>query len=223
MRWHDLAFFHWRIDAALLRPLVPAGLEIDCHDGSAWVGLVPFGMDRVRVRGLPPIPTTHAFAECNVRTYVSRDGIAGVWFFSLDAASWLAVKLARAFFHLNYLHARMSLRRSGDRIDYAVARHHQREATLSCAWQAGAAVTGRRPGDLLTFLTERYVLFAADGGGRLYRGSVWHHPWALRHAEVIALDDRLVAAAGLSVDPRSAPVVHHADSLDVEVWRVGRV
>ena len=86
--WHNLLFAHWPIDAArlrTLRPLIPAALEIDTFDGEAWIGVVPFRMSGVRLRGTPALPTLSAFPELNVRTYVKRDGKPGVWFFSLDA------------------------------------------------------------------------------------------------------------------------------------------
>ena len=53
MRWHDLLFAHWPIHAGVLRPLVPAGLELDTFDGAAWLGVVPFGNARLRPLGLP--------------------------------------------------------------------------------------------------------------------------------------------------------------------------
>src|SRR4051794_22172166 len=87
MRWEDLLFAHWRIEPGLLRPHIPSGLELDLFDGAAWLGVVPFRMANTRLRVLPPMPGTSAFPELNVRTYVTRDGKPGVWFFSLDAGS----------------------------------------------------------------------------------------------------------------------------------------
>ena len=112
-RWHDLLFAHWRCAAGDLRPLIPAPLEIETFDGSAWIGVIPFYMSGVRMRGMPPIPTAHAFLELNVRTYVTLDGRPGVWFFSLDAASSLAVIGARLGIRLPYFRAAMRRRRDG--------------------------------------------------------------------------------------------------------------
>lgn len=95
--WGKLLFMHWAIDPELLRPLIPSQLSIDTLDGKAWIGVVPFTMWGIRASFLPPIPGTSAFHELNVRTYVHYQGVPGVWFFSLDAASKLAV-WARALF-----------------------------------------------------------------------------------------------------------------------------
>jgi uncharacterized protein len=105
--WHDMLFAHWRIDAALLRPHIPTRLEIDPFQGQAWVAVVPFRMSGVRLRATPALPALSAFAELNVRTYVVADQKPGVWFFSLDAGSPLAVVIARAWLHLPYFRARM--------------------------------------------------------------------------------------------------------------------
>ncbi len=118
MSWHDLLFAHAPVPVAALRAVVPAGLELDTFDGVAWLGVVPFRMTRVGPRVLPPLPGLHAFPELNVRTYVTRDGRPGVWFFSLDAANRLAVWTARRFFHLPYFHAAMTCRADGDGIEH---------------------------------------------------------------------------------------------------------
>ena len=106
--WHDLLFAHWRVEEATLRRHIPAELEIDTYEGQAWLGVVPFRMSGVRLRGTPAIPWLSAFPELNVRTYVVADGKPGVWFFSLDAGNRIAVAIARAWFHLPYFRARMS-------------------------------------------------------------------------------------------------------------------
>jgi uncharacterized protein YqjF (DUF2071 family) len=67
-RWNDLLFAHWPVPAAQIGRLLPEGLAVDTFDGSAWVGIVPFWMDRVQIRGLPLIPGANRFPELNLRT-----------------------------------------------------------------------------------------------------------------------------------------------------------
>src|SRR5687767_13125564 len=173
--WHDLLFAHWPVPVAEVRRLVPAGLNVDQHQGTTWVGVVPFRMTGVAPRGLPDLPGLSAFAELNLRLYVERDGKPGVWFLSLDAASAAAVWAARRFFHLPYHHARMSV--TGDeRITY----HSQRRLS-GVRFDAGYGPTGpaqpARPGTLGHFLTERYCLYAQAPGGGLRRLEIHHQPW----------------------------------------------
>jgi len=121
-RWHDLLFAHWPVPAPAIASRLPAGLELDTFEGRAWLGVVPFRMSGVRLAGLPPLPGAGAFPELNLRTYVRRGDVRGVWFFSLDAASRLAVEAARLGFGLPYFHARMSTRPDGDGIVYSSER-----------------------------------------------------------------------------------------------------
>src|SRR4051812_15661753 len=103
--WHDLLFAHWPVDKATLAALVPSPLEPDVFEGTGWVGVVPFHMTNVAPRAVPNVPWISAFPELNVRTYVSVGGKPGVYFFSLDAASALAVAAARSLFNLPYYQA----------------------------------------------------------------------------------------------------------------------
>ena len=125
MTWHDLLFAHWPVPAEQLRALIPPILEVDTFQGQAWVGVVPFGMSNVRPRLLPAVPGLSRFPELNVRSYVTVQGKPGVWFFSLDAANPLAVYLARRFFYLPYLHAKMSLQSNGEVVQYSSLRTHR--------------------------------------------------------------------------------------------------
>ncbi len=219
MQWLHLLFAHWPINVEQLRPLIPSALEIDVHDGTAWIGLVPFTMRDVN---LAPLPVGSwrgfsAFHECNVRTYVTYHDEPGVWFFSLDAASRLAVWGARRFFHLPYFNSRIALNCNGDRVDYSVDRIDKPPGRLRCAWTASQPMQPSRKGDLTYFLTERYVLYSADTMGRVFRGPIWHKRWSLREAELIDLNDSLVEAAGVQVTGPPA-TLHHADFIDTRAW-----
>lgn len=223
MRWRDLAFLHWPVDSARLAGLLPAGLELDTFEGQAYVGVVPFEMDRTRFHWLPPIPTTVRFLELNVRTYVLAEGKPGVWFFSLDAASWLAVRGARAGFHLPYFDARMSLKRDLDRVDYSSERTHT--GAPSARFVGRYRVTGPAraslPGSLEHFLTERYCLYSLGSRG-LLRGEIHHAAWPLRQAEVDLEVCDMTRLLGLELEG-PPPLVHAVDTLDVLGWWPHRV
>src|ERR671933_2800671 len=111
MRWLDLLFMHWRVPETSLRPLIPPALKLDTFDGAAWLGITPFRMERTRPRFLPTVPWLSSFPELNVRTYVTAEGKPGIWFFSLDAGSRLAVEAARRLYRLPYFRARMGIER----------------------------------------------------------------------------------------------------------------
>ena len=217
MNWHDLLFVHWRMDPAVVARVLPRGLEPDVFDGGAWAGLIPFTMSGFSVKGLG-VPRARAFHECNVRTYVTVNGVPGVYFFSLDAASALAVGGARLMYRLAYHRARISLSRmTGKRIDYRVARCNCADATAEISWETGEALAPAAPGSVEWFLTERYCLYVRDRGGRIRRGCIWHPRWRLREARLLRLDQRLTAAAGLRVAgaPQS---IFASDGTCAEAW-----
>jgi uncharacterized protein YqjF (DUF2071 family) len=217
--WHDLLFAHWPVAASALRPLVPPALEIDAFGGQGWVGVVPFRMSGVRPRGVPPLPWLSAFPELNVRTYVTMGGKPGVFFASLDAANPVAVALARRFYHLPYFNARMSARATGEWIEYASRRTHLRAppAEFRARYRAIGPATSSAEGSLEHWLTERYCLYAVDGGGRIHRGEIHHAPWSLQSAEAVLEVNSMASAAGVHL-PERAPLLHFARRLDVAVW-----
>lgn len=225
MRWQDLLFAHWRVDAAILRSRLPSGLELDLHDGQAWLGVVPFQMCGVRPRLTPPIPGISAFPELNLRTYVRAGGQAGVWFFSLDAASRLAVRMARATFHLPYFDAAMRCDVAADgSVRYASQRTHRGvvPAELRGRYRPVGPVFSARPGTLEHWLTERYCLFAADAQGRLYRGDIAHAPWPLQAAEADLEVCRMTGLLGINL-PSVPEHLLFARSLDVQAWWLTQV
>jgi len=222
--WHDLLFAHWPLREAVLRSHIPARLEIDTHDGQAWLGVVPFRMSGVRLRGTPPIPWLSAFPELNVRTYVRADDKPGVWFFSLDADNRIAVAIARAWFHLPYFRARMSCSERNEWIDYKCERSHRCApcGVLAGRYRAIGEVFSAAPGLLEHFLTERYCLYAADKEGRILRGEIHHAPWPLQAAEAELTSNTMPEADGIHLPP-AKPLLHFSRRQDVVVWQPRRL
>jgi uncharacterized protein YqjF (DUF2071 family) len=228
-RWSDLLFAHWPIPAYQIARLLPAGLTVDTFDGYAWVGVVPFWMDQVRTRTSGDrriaVPSAHSFAELNLRTYVRSavTGLSGVFFFSLDASSLLAVIGARTIFQLPYFFASMEQRVQADgTIDYSSRRLL---TTRSVRFQAqyrglGKVAPVSVAGTLEHFLTERYCLFTPFGGGLLV-GQIHHLPWPLEQAEAEIQINELPAAHGITL-PSSAPILHFARELEVYIWSLRR-
>jgi uncharacterized protein YqjF (DUF2071 family) len=220
-KWDNLLFLHWAVPVSQLRPLVPSELTIDTFDGNAYVGLIPFTVRGARAPFLPPLPGVSTFHEVNVRTYVHyRGGDPGVWFFSLDATSKLAVRFARSFFHLPYRDASIRLTElhpRGSGFDYESRRTEGSDASLRVAYQPDDAPPRNATVKTLDhFLIERYVLYARDRSG-LYRGRVHHKPYPIRDATVRMLDESLLAAARI-LRPGKAPIVHYSRGVDTEIF-----
>jgi uncharacterized protein YqjF (DUF2071 family) len=213
--WEDLLFAHWRVDRDELARQLPPELPPDTHDGTAWLGITPFRLTNFRVRGLPPLPRLSSFPELNVRTYVTLDDKPGIWFFTLDAASQLAVEAAKRVYRLPYHRAKMTVERSGSLVHYESARPG---AAFSARYGGEGEPFTATPGTLEHFLTERYCLYTADGG-RLYRAEIHHPPWALQKGEA-TIDLNTMAPVPL---PEEEPHLLFAARQDVVVWPLEEV
>jgi uncharacterized protein YqjF (DUF2071 family) len=211
--WRDLLFAHWPVPLAVLRPLLPAGLEVQEFGGTSWVGVVPFRMAGVMRRPWPDLPWVSAFPELNVRLYVTRDGKPGVWFLSLDATNPLAVWAARRFFFLPYHRATMSLAHEQGGIHYDSRRAG---AEFAGQYRPTSEVYQAAAGTLEHWLTERYCLYARDSRGTLWRNEVHHLPWPLQSADAVIERNSMLDGHGISLQGR--PLLHFARRLDVVVW-----
>lgn len=229
-RWNDLLFAHWPVPPEALAGRLPSGVEVDLYDGQAWLGVVPFFMDRVRVRAVGEhtiwFPSTRSFPELNLRTYVRsrRTGHRGVYFFSLDATSVLAVFGARVLFHLPYFPASMS-RTSLPNGEVAYRSRRwlppSRPAEVRVRYRPTGPASLSEPGDLASFLTERYCLFTRSPRGHLLVGEIHHQPWPLQPAEAEFEQNDLPADFGFTL-PSLAPVLHFARELEVYIWGLQR-
>ncbi|GAA4665494.1 YqjF family protein [Frondihabitans cladoniiphilus] len=208
-RWSDLAFVHWRVEPERVAPLLPPGTRPDVFDGSTWVGLIGFELGRSAFGPLPPVPYFGTFPETNVRLYsVDDEGRRGVVFRSLEAAKLPPVLAARAGLGLPYTWADMSIVRGGGTLTYDSRRR----------WPAAAGASPHptshltiRPLDekvsgdpLADFLTARWGMHVERGGTTRYWRNE-HPAWPLQRAELVELDDQLVAAGGLPGVVERAP------------------
>jgi uncharacterized protein len=203
--WQNLLFAHWRVPHDALRPHVPDALQLEQHDGSAWIGLTPFRVAGLRIRGVPPLPLLSSFLELNCRTYVRHGDRPGIWFFSLDASSRLAVEAARRSYRLPYRHARM-----GVRDGRFTAKPYGLQASFEARYAGVGDAFQAQPGTLEHFLAERYCLYADDGRAR---ADIHHPPWPLQRA------DAAVEQYGIAPVPlEGEPVCHFARRQDVVIW-----
>ncbi|MEY3806109.1 MAG: hypothetical protein RIR69_921 [Actinomycetota bacterium] len=218
-QWKDLSYIHWRYDPAEVQSLLPAGLEVDTFDGSAWVGLIPFSMRGIGVPGLPAVPYFGSFPEVNVRTYVRRHGVPGVWFFSLDVNRLLPALVARATYLLPYCWGSASNRIDKDQVSATVVRRWPHGASTSIHLTIGDRI--QQPDDLAVFLSARWGLYSRGIRGGLRYAPVDHEKWPLYSAQLVAINDTLVVASGLSA-PQGEAHVMFSPGVSVRVGRPRR-
>lgn len=218
--WEHLVFAHWPVAPAELRRLVPAGLDLDTFDGAAWLGITPFRVRQLRLRGLPAIPGVSDFRELNVRTYVTVDDKPGVFFFSLDASSALAVQGARLWYRLPYHLASATLDARNGRVRFTSRRLEgaPSEARFTIEYRPVGPVEHAERGSLPWWLTERYCLYTVAGDGEIERAEIHHAPWPLQPVEGTIHENTMVERLGLRLTEPPA-LLHYSATLDVSVWR----
>jgi len=202
---------------------LPEGLEPDVHDGSAWLSTVPFVNAAVRPKWLPASLGVR-LPELNLRTYVTRDGVPSVYFFSLDARGIASVLGARTFHHLPYYYARISLGVRDGRIRFRSRRLHP--GARPAHYEATYCPTGEpfsAPEDPFgEFLVERYRFYTQAQDGSMRYTDVDHEPWTLYPAAAEVTTDTLLSAHGFA-RPDADPVYFYSPGLDVVASRSKRL
>jgi uncharacterized protein YqjF (DUF2071 family) len=184
-------------------------------------------MRGIGVPGLPAVPYLGSFAEINVRTYVRRNGVPGVWFCSLDINRLLPTIVARTTYTLPYCFGRASNKRVGDELHTMVERRWprgDRAANTKIRLKIGEQIVA--PSPLEIFLSARWGLYTTTRGGSLRYAPISHEPWRLQRAEIISLDDSLIEAAGFvtpTVVANGEPHVMFSSGLPVRVGLPKRV
>jgi uncharacterized protein YqjF (DUF2071 family) len=218
--WYDLVYVHFEYPADIVQQMLPEGLQVDTYDGKAWVGLIPFSMKGIGVPRLPSIPYLGSFPEVNVRTYVVRNGVPGVWFFSLDINRILPTVVARTTYKLPYCFGSVSHMREENDVYTTVRRRWPRNGAegstprTSLHVRIGEPIAS--PTDFDVFVSARWGLYSHAGRNSLRYAPVEHPTWPLQHASIVSLDDSLITAAGLPA-PTSTPHVMFSSGVPVLV------
>lgn len=215
MGWRHLLFENWPVDPDLMDAHLPDAFEPDTYDGSAWLSVVPFTNVEVRPKGFPewasvPLP------EINLRTYITRDGVPSVYFFSLDAQGVVSVLGARIFQHLPYYYARISLSWDGERVDFRSRRLHpgDRPAVYEASYGPTGEPFTSTDDSLAEFLVERYRFYTEAPDGSVRYTKVSHDPWTLYPAEADVERASICEANGFA-RPETDPVYYYSPGLDV--------
>jgi len=198
-RWDDVLFLHWRVDAGELQSRVPAALEVDTFDGSAWISAVIFRL-RSRVRGMPHFPFVSSMTEVNLRTYVRCGGAPGIWLLSVRADHRIAARIARWLTPMPYTYCPLR---------YASVEHgfEYRDPEASLAFRPTGSEAAAPEGSFDAWLLERYRLFAQAKSAPMKDAVVVHEPWAVRAVEFAAWKGNF--GGGVGMDLRRPPDAAH--------------
>jgi uncharacterized protein YqjF (DUF2071 family) len=216
--WLDLLFAHWPVASADLRPHVPAALEVDAYDGTAWVSLVAFRLERIRRRWLPSLGFLTDTLELNLRTYVRYHGEPAIFFLSIHAGRPLLVRLARWATPLNYQPARMSYTRTdGGMLFHSRCPAGCGELTFTASFAPIGVGREAGAGTIEEWLLERYCLCAQGAQGALFRSVVRHPPWVIRDVKAKVQDNTMGHPFGFDLS-RAPQHLHFSPGVQARIW-----
>ena len=217
--WRDLTFMHWEVEVEKLTPHLPEGLDVDTFEGKAFIGVVPFVMKNVRPTWFFSTPFVSTFPEYNIRTYVRKDGIPGVFFLTLEAQSLVTCSYAPRAYGLPYRYAKGSVKKRGKNVNW-----HSSRINGNLKLIGSTEITGNLqqalPGSLEEFLFERYSLYTSKNG-KIMRGYTHHKKWSFQRAKVAITDNSLTESFALGIKNLSSPeLVHFSSGVNVRTYSI---
>ena len=218
--WANLTFMHWEVEPDILKQHLPEDLEVDLFDGKAYVGTIPFNMEKVRPRNMPSISFISNFPEFNIRTYVTKNGKSGVFFLTLDAQSHITCIYAPFAYGLPYNYAKCSLEINDKGGSVWESKRMKDGIGLKGESIANGPILKAKKGSLEEFLFERYCLYVSHKG-KTCRAYTFHEPWEYREAEVIIEENSLTEFYELGITNVLEPeLVHVSKGVKVLTWSI---
>ncbi|MEK3889702.1 YqjF family protein [Bacillus sp. FSL K6-3431] len=221
--WENLLFSHWPIPLDIIRKHVPPSLKMDLYQGSAWLGVIPFYVNHMKLRGVPEIPYLRSYIELNVRTYVTYQGKPGIYFFRLDANKWPAVIGGRIVAFLPYRLAQMNMKITDNKIYFQSESQNPSgsKKVLNLTYSSTSKAYLPPQNSLEYWLFERYCFFTARGN-HLYRGDIHHDRWRVCSAEAMVHTNTIASFLPHSFF-ESSPLVHFTAQKKVFIWPLNKL
>lgn len=215
----DMLFLSWPVPPASIAGRIPSGLSLERFENQAWITLIPFQMEGLRARWLPPLAPFSRFAEVDCLTYVRGAVGDGIWFFRIDAGTLLGGVMGRLM-GLPYHDSSVSLLTEGE------WRHFQSEGRpggnglrpeLRLRYRPHGPEREAPPGTLEHFVVERFVMYSRSGRGTLLQGRETRPPRRIQDCEVSLLRNTLTEAAGVP-GPGEAPLAWYCARSAIHTW-----
>ncbi|MBM3195208.1 MAG: DUF393 domain-containing protein [Chlamydiae bacterium] len=188
MIWEDLMFINFSVEQSRLQKLLPKGMEVDLFKNNAYITIAPLTMKGFAYRKLSTF-FNPSFYECNLRTYVRVNDKPGVYFFSLDAASFLEVIGARSLFHLNYRYRKISFALKNEMFCFEISSPTSSKKTTVI--EAKISKEKQVADPLIQFISDRSSYFVKNKK-HIYEGKVSHADWKFQKVEELKLQTDLL-------------------------------
>ena len=217
--WEDLLFMHYPMDPNVLRNYIPLELELDVYENRGWITIIPFRVTKTKGKGFPPLPLLNSYLELNVRTYVTYNGIPGIYFFSLDANHPLFVMGAKLSVGLPYKHAHMKFQQQKNGFHFKSERYLDKSDSekVDLIYKPGDVLFESLPGSLDHWLLERYCMYSFLGK-KLLRGDIHHDKWKVSKAKVTTLINTMTSFFPVYSIVKIPSLLHYSNRRRVFVY-----
>lgn len=207
-QWHHTLLLHWQVPVNFLKENIPSGLQLDTFHNAGWVSVAAFEVREMRLRNFPALPYISNFQEINLRTYVIRDGIPGIYLFSIETNKLIEVLFSRLFTGLPYEKSKME-----QLPHHIVGENKKRNNFLDILiWQKGDVIQKTA---LDFWLTERHALYEVKNK-KVFRFDIHHKEWKLCNIGIsITAILYHVGKYKIDVNPDK---IQYAEKLDVVLW-----
>lgn len=214
--WKKLLFLHWAYDPEFIQKSLPEGIFVDTFEGKAYLSVVAFLIENQRLFNLPSLPGFSNYIEVNVRTYVyDKNGIPGVWFYSLDINSILAQEVGRRWYCLNYYFNRLKFT---DKNVITGKRFRDPSVSFHLEFQHENDFHVTDPQSLEFFLIERYLFFTYRNGIKI--GHVHHDPYQIADATLNNWNKDSVKIPGFVFQQHTPDLVHYSPGVNVDIYKL---
>ncbi len=187
-RWQDLIMANYEVAPSVLADRVPAGTELDLHDGRCFVSLVGFMFRDTRVLGLP-VPFHINFEEVNLRFYVRRQAEGeirrAVCFVKEIVPRFAIATVARVLYGEPYECWSMAHERTEGRVAYSWSKNGRTDKiSIHIDESLGVPDAGSHG----EFIIEHYWGYTKRNGGRVDEYKVEHPKWELFSVKDVEID-----------------------------------
>ena len=220
----DLVFASWAVAPDVIRPLVPAMLELDTFDEQAWVTVEALTMSTVRVRWLPTPLLSIDMPEIAVRTYVRFRGQRAIYFLSLECPPPFGSTLAQYLFKMPFHDAAVTVTVNGD--NYHAESFRTRRGEPPVQFSVHGRIAGPpesvQAGGVDEFLLRQTCMFTVGSASDLHRADVTHRTSAVQPFVGMIDVNTLLPACGVPL-PATPPRLRYYAGEDAMVWPTVRV
>lgn len=211
--WQDVLFLHWPVSPKDIEKYVLQELQLDLYENNAWLSAVLFKVKGQRLRFLPPLPGVGSHLQLNVRTYVTYNGMKGVYFFNSDVTNRFIVQLA-SIGSLSYRHSKIALKQKENNFSFTSLYHGEQDERLKISYQPIANELSSSTFD--KWLVERYHSWS-KWKSSLVRIDIDHMPWQLQQVRINIESNTLAPFVKESIQGIQ-PIAHYSKSKQARIY-----